>query len=95
MQSPRGLHTQTPLSSLLKWNLDYSLKTTCFHSAAVQFLRAGHYSKRRCRWVGVKGSTRNGRRDSKCPSARHIRMVREDKGAFSEGSTFSKMAADE
>ncbi|GFV65718.1 e3 ubiquitin-protein ligase RNF13 [Trichonephila clavipes] len=59
-RSSRGLHTQTRLSSLLRLNLDSSLKTTWFHSAASQFSRAGHHSKRRCRWVGVKSSTRNG-----------------------------------
>ncbi|GFX39701.1 e3 ubiquitin-protein ligase RNF13 [Trichonephila clavipes] len=37
--SPRGLHTRTRLSSLLRLNLDSSLKTTWFHSAAVQFPR--------------------------------------------------------
>ncbi|GFV69606.1 uncharacterized protein TNCV_4507211 [Trichonephila clavipes] len=37
------------------------------------------------RWVGAKGSTRNGRRYPKCPSARLLRMVREDTGAPSEG----------
>ncbi|GFV38206.1 hypothetical protein TNCV_4791921 [Trichonephila clavipes] len=46
-----------------------SLKTTWFHSAVVQFPRPRHHSKRRRRWVGVKGSTRNGYRDLKCPSA--------------------------
>ncbi|GFT95291.1 hypothetical protein TNCV_3325941 [Trichonephila clavipes] len=34
--------------------------------------------------MGVKGSTRNGRRDPKCPSARRLRMVREDTGDPSE-----------
>ncbi|GFT76056.1 uncharacterized protein TNCV_1255451 [Trichonephila clavipes] len=44
---PRGLHTRTRLSSLLRLNLDSSLKTTLFHSTAVQFPRARHHSKRR------------------------------------------------
>ncbi|GFW58250.1 uncharacterized protein TNCV_2634241 [Trichonephila clavipes] len=79
-RSPRGLHMQTRLSSLLRSNLDSSLKTTCFHSAAVQIPRARHYSRRRRRWVGVKGNTRNGCRDLKCPSVRYLRMVREDTG---------------
>ncbi|GFW33631.1 hypothetical protein TNCV_2211631 [Trichonephila clavipes] len=48
---------------------------------AVQFPRAWHHSKRRRRWVGVKGSTRNEHRDPKCPSARPLRMVPEDTGA--------------
>ncbi|GFY18437.1 uncharacterized protein TNCV_2396651 [Trichonephila clavipes] len=30
--------------------------------------------KRMRRWVGVKGSTRNGRHNPKCPSSRHLRM---------------------
>ncbi|GFV63936.1 uncharacterized protein TNCV_12181 [Trichonephila clavipes] len=78
--STRGLHTRIRLSSLLRLNLDSSLKTTWFHSAAVQFPRAQHHSKRRRRWVGVKGSTRYGGRHPKCPSARCLRMVREDTG---------------
>ncbi|GFX14700.1 uncharacterized protein TNCV_4016981 [Trichonephila clavipes] len=57
-----------------------SLKTTWFHSAAVQFPRAWHHSKRRRRWVSVKSSRRNGRRDPKCPLAKRLRMVREDTG---------------
>ncbi|GFU50304.1 uncharacterized protein TNCV_301371 [Trichonephila clavipes] len=91
---PRGLHTRTRLSSLLI--LDSSLKTTWFYFAAVQLPRAPqHHSKRKRRWMGVKGSTCNGRRDQKCPSARHLRMVREDTGASSEGATFAWMAVDE
>ncbi|KFM59794.1 hypothetical protein X975_02288, partial [Stegodyphus mimosarum] len=94
-RSPRALHTRTPLSSLPSMNLDSSLKTTWFHSDAVQFPRARHHSKRRRRWVGLKSSTRNGRRDTKCPSARRLRMVREDTGAPSEGAPCACMAADE
>ncbi|GFX42969.1 uncharacterized protein TNCV_4058921 [Trichonephila clavipes] len=37
-RSPRGLRTRTRLTSLLRLNLDSSLKTTWFYSAAVQFL---------------------------------------------------------
>ncbi|GFV61197.1 uncharacterized protein TNCV_499891 [Trichonephila clavipes] len=85
-RSPRGLHIRIRLLSLLRLNLDSLLKTTWFPSAAVQFPRARHHSKRRCRWVGVKGSTRNGRRESRCPSTRHHRMIREDTGAPSEGA---------
>ncbi|GFS81681.1 uncharacterized protein TNCV_2706351 [Trichonephila clavipes] len=94
-RSPRGLHTRTRLSSLLRLNLDSSLKTTWFHSAAVHFPRARHHSKRRRQWVGVKSSTSNGRRDPKYPSARRLRMVREDTRASSEGATCAWMAADE
>ncbi|GFY20137.1 uncharacterized protein TNCV_2148301 [Trichonephila clavipes] len=89
-RSPWGLHTRTRLSSLLRLNLDSSLKTTWFHSAAVQFPRARHHSKRR-----IKGSSRNGLCDPKCPSARRLRMVQEDTGAPSEGATCAWMAADE
>ncbi|GFU88817.1 uncharacterized protein TNCV_4444941 [Trichonephila clavipes] len=67
-RSPRGFHTRTRLSSLLRLNLDSSLKTTWFYSAEVQFPPARHHSKRRRRWVGIKDSTRNGRRGPKCPS---------------------------
>ncbi|GFS62627.1 uncharacterized protein TNCV_3736931 [Trichonephila clavipes] len=94
-RSPRGLHTRTRLPSLLRLNLDLSLKTTWFHSAAVQFPRARHNLKRRRRWVSVKGITRNARRDPKCPSARRLHMVREHTGDPSESATCAWMAADE
>ncbi|GFX27617.1 uncharacterized protein TNCV_107151 [Trichonephila clavipes] len=42
-----------------------------------------------------QGSTRNGRRDPKCLSARRLCMVREDTRASSEGATCVWMAADE
>ncbi|GFV12612.1 uncharacterized protein TNCV_4425651 [Trichonephila clavipes] len=90
-----GLRTRTRLSSLLILNLDSWLKPTWFHSAAVQFPRTRHPSKRRRRWMGVKGSTRNGHRYPKCPSARRLRMIREDTGAPKEGATSAWMAADE
>ncbi|GFU88059.1 uncharacterized protein TNCV_1336281 [Trichonephila clavipes] len=51
--------------------------------------------KRRRRWMSVKGSTSNRRRDPKCPSARRLHMVREDTGALGEGATCAWMAADE
>ncbi|GFX23376.1 uncharacterized protein TNCV_4936911 [Trichonephila clavipes] len=95
MCSPRGLHTQTRLSSLLRLNLDSLLKTTWFHSAAVQFPRARHHFKRRRRWAGFKGSTRNRHRDLKCPSARRLRMIRKDTGAPSEGAACAWLAVDE
>ncbi|GFW74583.1 uncharacterized protein TNCV_114341 [Trichonephila clavipes] len=94
-RSPRGLHTRTRLSSLLRLNLDWPLKTIWFHSAAVQSPSAWYHCKRRHRWAGVKGSTRNGRRVPKYPSARRLRMVREDIGTPSEGSTCAWMEADE
>ncbi|GFV79574.1 uncharacterized protein TNCV_2929581 [Trichonephila clavipes] len=68
---------------------------TWFHSTAFQFSRARHHSKRRSRWIGVKGSTYNGRRDPKCPSARHPSYGSRRHRAPSEGVTFAWMAADE
>ncbi|GFX23687.1 uncharacterized protein TNCV_3596291 [Trichonephila clavipes] len=73
-----------------------SLKTTRFHSVAVQFPRVRYHSKRRRLWVGVKGgSTRNGHHDIKCPSARRLRMVRKDTGTPSSGAICAWMAAAE
>ncbi|GFU06452.1 uncharacterized protein TNCV_351091 [Trichonephila clavipes] len=92
---PRGLHTRTRMLSLLRLNLDSTLKLTCFHSAAVQFPLAWHLSKRRCRCVGIKGSTRNGCRYPKWSSARSLHVVREDTGDPREGGTCVWMAADE
>ncbi|GFU89370.1 uncharacterized protein TNCV_1783521 [Trichonephila clavipes] len=69
--------------------------TTWFHSAAVQCPHAWHHSQRRRRWVSVQASTRIGHHDPKCPSARHLRMVREDTGDPSEGATCAWMVADE
>ncbi|GFV75338.1 uncharacterized protein TNCV_1481841 [Trichonephila clavipes] len=94
-RSQRGLYTGTRLSSLLRLNLYSSLKTTWFYSAAVQFPRARLLFKRSHRGDGVKGSTRNGRREPKCPSARRLRRVREDIGAPNEGATCVWMAVDE
>ncbi|GFW73823.1 uncharacterized protein TNCV_1542771 [Trichonephila clavipes] len=94
-RSPRGPHTRTRLSSLLRLNPDSSLKTTSFHSAADQFPHARHHTKRRRRCVDVKGSTRKRRRDHKCPSDRRFLTVREDRGTLTEGATSAWMAADE
>ncbi|GFX19946.1 uncharacterized protein TNCV_1435061 [Trichonephila clavipes] len=94
-RSSRGLPSRTGLSLQLRLNLDSSLKTSWFHSTAVQFPRAWHHFKRRRRWVGVKGSARNGCRDYKYPSVRRLRMFREDTGAPSEGATCAWMVADE
>ncbi|GFX72475.1 e3 ubiquitin-protein ligase RNF13 [Trichonephila clavipes] len=41
-RSPRGLHTRTRFSSLLRFHLDSMLKTTWFHSTEVQFPHARH-----------------------------------------------------
>ncbi|GFT23136.1 uncharacterized protein TNCV_1858661 [Trichonephila clavipes] len=94
-RSPRGLHTRTRLSSLLRLNLDSSLKMTWFHFAAVQFARARHHSRRTRQWVGVKGSTRNGPYDPNCHSARLLFMIRKDPVASSEGATSAWMVADD
>ncbi|GFY19058.1 uncharacterized protein TNCV_3877461 [Trichonephila clavipes] len=91
----RNLHTRTRLSSLLRLDLDSSLKTTWFKYSAVRFPRAWHHSKWRRRWVGVKGSIRNGHHDPKCPSSRRLCMVRVDSGASSEGVSYAWMATDE
>ncbi|GFV37606.1 uncharacterized protein TNCV_4982281 [Trichonephila clavipes] len=80
---------------MLRLNLDSSLKTTWFHSIAIQFPRTQHHPKRRRLWIDVKGSPCNGRRDPKCPSARHLRIVRENTRTPSEGATCAWMAADE
>ncbi|GFX94552.1 uncharacterized protein TNCV_3087811 [Trichonephila clavipes] len=48
---PRGLHTRTRLSSLLRLNLGSSLNTTWFYFAAVQFPRARHNFKWRRQWL--------------------------------------------
>ncbi|GFW40704.1 hypothetical protein TNCV_4527931 [Trichonephila clavipes] len=64
-RSPRSLLIRTRLSSMLRLNMDSSLKTSCFHSAVVEFTPAQHHSKRRSRCVGIKDNTRNGRSDPK------------------------------
>ncbi|GFT58530.1 uncharacterized protein TNCV_1250121 [Trichonephila clavipes] len=83
------------MSSLLRLNLVSSLKTTWFHSTGIQFPRARHHYRRRRRWVGVKGSTRNGRHDPKSPSARRFRIVREDTGAPNECAICAWITVDE
>ncbi|GFU72736.1 uncharacterized protein TNCV_194231 [Trichonephila clavipes] len=95
-RSPCCLHTRTRLLSLLRLNLDSSLKTTWFHFTAVQFPHVRHHFKRRCRWVGVNVSTRNGCRDPKCPSAKRLSMVQEDiEAPSSEGDICAWIVADE
>ncbi|GFT20909.1 uncharacterized protein TNCV_3130671 [Trichonephila clavipes] len=71
------------------------MDSTWFHSTSVQFPRAWNHSKRRRKWVDVKGSTRIGHHDPKRHSAKRIRIVREDTGATSEGDTLAWMAANE
>ncbi|GFW73049.1 uncharacterized protein TNCV_831681 [Trichonephila clavipes] len=85
-RSPRDFQIRKRLSSLLKLNLDSSLKTW-FHSVAVQSRRARHYSKRRILRVGVIGSILKGPCDTTCPSARRLATVREDTGARSKGAS--------
>ncbi|GFW54443.1 DUF4817 domain-containing protein [Trichonephila clavipes] len=77
---------------------DRVLKVIAAHTmtpAVGAFPHAWHHSKRRCRLVGVKGSTRNGYIDPKCSSARRLRMVREDIRTPSEGAACIWMAADQ
>ncbi|GFU84275.1 uncharacterized protein TNCV_2161761 [Trichonephila clavipes] len=68
---------------------------TWFPSAAVQFPRVWHQPRWRRRWVGIMGSTRNGRCYPICLSARRLHMVREDTGAPSESATCAWITADE
>ncbi|GFX81156.1 uncharacterized protein TNCV_1911481 [Trichonephila clavipes] len=72
-RSPSGVHKRTRSSSLLRLNLDDLDHCSPVSSCVAQ---------RRRRWMGVKGSTRNGCLDPKCPSARRLRMVREDTWAL-------------
>ncbi|GFU26826.1 uncharacterized protein TNCV_4540971 [Trichonephila clavipes] len=58
-----------------------------------QFPPARHHSKRRLQWVGVKDITRNRYHDLEYPSARDLRMVREDTGAPNEGTIYAWIAA--
>lgn len=37
--------------------------------------------------MGVNGSTRNGRRETKCPSARRLEMVLAETGTCNDGAT--------
>ncbi|GFW21152.1 uncharacterized protein TNCV_2703901 [Trichonephila clavipes] len=59
-----------------------SRKTTWFHSTAVQFPPARYHSKWRRRWVGIKGCTRNGHHDPKCPSARRLLWFKKTQGTL-------------
>ncbi|GFS53391.1 uncharacterized protein TNCV_1327281 [Trichonephila clavipes] len=81
-------HTVTPVVGVV---CRYEANAGLRRSPWVEFPRARHHSKRRCRWVGVKDSPRNGPRDPKCPSAKRLRMVRKDTGAPSEGATCAWM----
>ncbi|GFW43138.1 uncharacterized protein TNCV_1475331 [Trichonephila clavipes] len=83
-----------PCGCRMSWTYRWAV-TVLRINTRVQFSRVRHHSKRRRRWVGVKGSTRNGRRDPKCPSARHLRMVQEATGALNDGATCAWMATDE
>ncbi|GFV78342.1 uncharacterized protein TNCV_95021 [Trichonephila clavipes] len=81
--------------SLLKLNLDLLLETTWLHSVAVQTRRKRQHTKKKRRWVGVIGSTRNECHDTKCPSARRLAMVRKDTGARIEVSDCLWIVANE
>ncbi|GFS54875.1 uncharacterized protein TNCV_3576051 [Trichonephila clavipes] len=68
---------------------------TVLRYACFQFPPTFLHSKRSHRWLGIKGSTRNGHRDNKRPSVRRLLMVREDTGAPNEDATCAWIAADE
>ncbi|GFV72232.1 uncharacterized protein TNCV_636941 [Trichonephila clavipes] len=91
----RDFHTGTRLTSLLRLNMDYSHKTTGFNSAAVQLPPAQHHSNWRHRWIVVKSSTSNRRRNPICPSSRRLLMVQENTGNPSAGATCVWMTVDE
>ncbi|GFW82691.1 uncharacterized protein TNCV_3492631 [Trichonephila clavipes] len=82
-----GLHTRTRFSLLLELNLDSSLKSTWFHSVAVKSRRARRHSKWRCRWLGVKGRTRNGCHDTKISFGQAVCGGSRRHGAPSKGAT--------
>ncbi|GFW79232.1 hypothetical protein TNCV_2476391 [Trichonephila clavipes] len=63
--------------------------------AVGEFPRACHHFKRRRRWAGVKGNTRNGCHFPKRLSPRRLGMVREDTGILTEGATCAWRAAEE
>ncbi|GFU40563.1 uncharacterized protein TNCV_3229631 [Trichonephila clavipes] len=67
----RVLHAMAPhtITPAVRTVCRCKAKAGLRRSPRVQFPCARHHSKRRRRWVGVKGSTRNGLRDPKCPSA--------------------------
>ncbi|GFX16611.1 uncharacterized protein TNCV_23821 [Trichonephila clavipes] len=77
------------ISDMLDWRQIWS------SGRPIIITHARYHSKRRRRWVSFKSSTRNGRCDPKCPSARRLRMIREDTGAPNESATCAWMAADE
>ncbi|GFV63608.1 uncharacterized protein TNCV_626031 [Trichonephila clavipes] len=65
------------------------------HSAAVQFPRERHHSKRRRRRVGVKAAHVMSATIPNVLRPGRLRMVREDTGTPNEGATCAWMAADE
>ncbi|GFW24130.1 hypothetical protein TNCV_4951741 [Trichonephila clavipes] len=87
----RKLHP-IPLHQLWEWCVAVKQRQDLdvHHSS---FFARGTTPKRRSRWVGVNSSTRNGRRDPKSSSAKHLLMVREDTVAPSEDATCDWMAA--
>ncbi|GFT51918.1 uncharacterized protein TNCV_1226361 [Trichonephila clavipes] len=74
-----------------------SAEVQSFHvgSGATPVLSCAAPLQTEARWVGVKVSTFNARRDPKCPLARHLRMVRENTGVPNEGAICAWIAADE
>ncbi|GFW50774.1 uncharacterized protein TNCV_3590561 [Trichonephila clavipes] len=80
--SPLGLHRRTRLSSMLRLNLDSRVVIDDLVPFRCNPISSGVAPLQACQWVGVKRSTRNGHRDPKCPSARHIRMVLDESRSF-------------
>ncbi|GFT50590.1 hypothetical protein TNCV_551801 [Trichonephila clavipes] len=56
---------------------------------------ARHHSKRRHQWMGVIGTTLNGCRDTRCPSARRLEMVREDTWVLNKRAAYVWTAVNE
>ncbi|GFX32838.1 uncharacterized protein TNCV_889741 [Trichonephila clavipes] len=99
-QSKLGIETRSSLSNHVSDNI--SNVQFCELTSSKSVWRPGSIPLQSS--VLVRGTTPNGggdewtpnaARDPKCPSARRIRMVREDTGARSEGATCAWMVADE
>ncbi|GFX15927.1 uncharacterized protein TNCV_522341 [Trichonephila clavipes] len=95
-RSLRGLHRRTRLSSLLRLNLDSRVtqdSLVLFHCNLVSLCTA---PLQNVASMGEReGSTHNGCCDPKCPSERHLHVVREDTWAPSKVANCAWVAADE
>ncbi|GFV06261.1 hypothetical protein TNCV_4589201 [Trichonephila clavipes] len=78
-RSPRVLHTNTIVITVEIESEFVAENDLVPFRCGIVSLVARHHSKRRRRWMGVKGAhLHTGRHDPKCPSARRLRTVRED-----------------